>query len=101
MSSENDRTKPIFIAGVRSLEGTFWADATLQVKKTTTSEWETIRKYTGKGQPETITVGPNDASKVFQIDFDDFKGFMLTHKVGRVIISTGATKEFNLEALSP
>ena len=101
MSKTNEPAEPIVIAGVRSPEGTFWPDATLQVKKTVASEWETVGKSTGKGQPETITVAPNDASKVLQIDFDDFKRFMLTHKIGRVIISTGATVEFEFEVLTP
>ena len=101
MSNENDRTEPIVITGARSVAGEFWADATLQVKKTAASEWETIGKSTGKGQPETITVAPNDTSRVLNIDFDDFKRFIPTHKTGRVIISTGGTEQFDLEALTP
>ena len=39
MSRDNDRTEPVVIAGVRSVAGEFWADATLQVKKTAASAW--------------------------------------------------------------
>ena len=69
--------------------------------KTVASEWETVGKSAGKGQPETIKVAPNDHSGGLIINFDDFKRFMPTHKTGRVIISTGATEEFDLEALTP
>jgi hypothetical protein len=100
-SKENSRTEPIVIAGVRSVTGEFWADATLQVKRTVASEWEAVGKSTGKGQPEMIKVAPNDHSGGFMINFDDFKRFMITHKIGRVTISSGATAEFNLEALTP
>lgn len=100
-AKENRRAEPIVIVGVRSAAGEFWADATIQVKKTVASEWETVGKSAGKGQPETIKIAPDADSEGFMINFDDFKRFIPTHKSGRVIISTGATSEFDLEALTP
>jgi hypothetical protein len=99
-SEKNDRTQAISISGTRSTDGTFWPDATLQVRKMADSDWETIGKATGKGQPETINVAPNDFSRILEIEFDPFEQFITTHKRGRVIISSGATAEFSLKDLT-
>jgi hypothetical protein len=101
ISPEDGRTEPVVITGTTSQTGLFWADATLQVKKTADSEWELVGKSTGKGDPKTMTVALNEGSNVFRIDFDDLKRFITTHKLARVIISSGALDEFELEALTP
>ncbi len=49
---DNDRIEPVIIAGVRNSAGEFWADASLQVKKTKSAEWRTVGKSTGKGGAE-------------------------------------------------
>lgn len=101
ISPEDRRTEPVVIAGAKRPTDIFWADATLQVKKTAASEWEMVGKSKGEGVPETMTVPSNEGSKVFRIDFDSLKRFITTHKMGRVIISSGVVAEFELEALTP
>ena len=99
--SKDGRTGPILIAGSRSQSEIFWANARFLVKKTATSEWQAVAESTPKGVAETMTVPSDKASRAFRIELDAFKRYMSTHKMGRVVISSGAVAEFQLEALLP
>jgi hypothetical protein len=101
ISPEDGRTEPVVIAGSTDPAGLFWADATLQVKKTAESDWELVGKSQVRGDSTTLTIPLNGESKVFRIDLDTLKPFIATHKVARVTISSGGVEEFELEALTP
>ena len=101
ISPDDRRTAPVVIAGARSRTDIFWANATLQVKKTAAAEWQIVGKSKGDGVPETMTVASNEGSKVFRIDFETLKRFITSDGMGRVTISCGAAAEFQLETLTP
>ena len=90
----------VVIAGTRTKAGKFFPHATLQVRKTMGSEWETIAKSASDGPVETISVSPDDHSGLLVVKLDPFRQYLHTHHRGRVIISTGDTAEFALEGLA-
>lgn len=92
--------QPVVIVGTRSKAGQFWPHATLQVRKTTGSEWEPIAKSASDGHGETISVSPNDHSGLLVVKLDAFRQYLHTHHRGRVMISTGETAEFVLAGLT-
>jgi len=91
----------VVIQGKRTPDGVFWPDVTLQVKNELAERWETVAKPSSRGRRATIIIEPNSRNFDLTVNLDAFKPFIGKYKLGRLVLKTGETPEFELKYLLP
>jgi len=97
----DETLSPITIKGTKTADGVFWPDVTLQVKNEVTGSWKTLPKPVSVGTRATLTIEPNSRNFDLRVNLDLFKPLIHTHKVGRIILESGQSSEFELKYLVP
>jgi hypothetical protein len=98
---ENQIPRIISIEGTKTADGQFWPDVTSQVKNERTGKWETIAKPIRSGPRATITVKPGEFNPELLVTLDVFYARIGKYKLGRLLLKTGDSAEFELKDLLP
>lgn len=98
---ENQTPRIISIKGIKTADGQFWPDVTSQVKNERTGKWETIAKPIRNGPRATITVKPGEFNPELLVTLDVFYARIGQYKLGRLLLKTGDSAEFELKDLLP
>lgn len=100
-SKKNEIPRPAVLSGVKTADGAFWPDATVQVKNRQTGSWETIGKSTEQGERTDVTIAPNAINFDLKVNLDALKPLLNEHELARLILNSGEASEFELKYLVP
>jgi hypothetical protein len=87
------------IEGTKTGDGKFWPDVTSQVMNDRTGSWETISKTFNHGHRAVVSVKPGEMNGELLIALDIFLPLVDKCKLGRVVLNSGETAEFDLKHL--
>lgn len=89
------------IEGVEKADGTFWPYVKFEVRKKAAEKWEPLGESSKQGHAATIRISPNTVNYRLTVNLDAFKPFIGKYELGRIILKTGESSEFQLKYLLP
>jgi hypothetical protein len=97
----NETPPRVIVEGTKTIDGTFWPEVKLEVRKGQTGKWKRIVNPPDPGQPAEVTIEPNTTNFDLAVNLDAFKRLIGKCESGRIVLKTGRASVFELKDLLP
>jgi hypothetical protein len=101
ISGERQQAKEVVFRGVRSIGGGFWPHVRYEARRNEGAFWEPLGESWLLGWPTKLTVKAESSPVGFSVRLDVFQSLIGKYEFGRIVLSSGATSQFQLDDLAP
>ena len=91
---------PVTIDGIRTADGGFWPDLSVEVSNEIGNNWSTIKRDQPDGERAKIILQANSQNEWLHVDLEPFRSVRDKYKYGRITLTNGEKAVFKLENLS-
>ena len=97
----SETSRRVVIEGTKTADGSFWPEVRLEARKGRKGKWERIITPPNRGELATVTIEPNAINFDLMVNLDAFKPLLNKYELGRIVLKTGRSSEFELKDLLP
>jgi hypothetical protein len=101
VSGSRDKAKDVLLQGGKTSDGRFWPQVRYEARRDADAPWEPLGHSPAIGRSAKRTIKAEGKPVQLTVRLDVFQPLIRTHKMGRIVFSSGDTSQFELKDFAP